>query len=239
MMPKTAGTAPGEPLSRCTSNCALRYTSASNHVSEQNSYRWCPAASRVDNEFRRRGGSKLTAVNRRLSRSPKPCRFLECGTRLRDEDEGDEPGADLIVVEDVLDELAFSPHPTACAEFFKTEETVATALRAHEQDIVRIENLPRTSERPALRRRLLKLVEARVDPVAAQLKRQCQHFVAMFVTVMAVTDKGARHGRATAQAVAEVILSAWSAISNYLESVPHFGPIDDFNHNMMYLETDF
>src|SRR5208337_5181421 len=25
----------------------------------------------------------------------------------------------------------------------------------------------------------------------------------------------------------------------YLESVPHFGPIDDFNHNMMYLETDF
>src|SRR5208337_50642 len=27
--------------------------------------------------------------------------------------------------------------------------------------------------------------------------------------------------------------------NNYLESVPHFGPIDDFNHNMMYLETDF
>ena len=26
----------------------LYYTSASNHVSEQNSYRWCPAASRVD-----------------------------------------------------------------------------------------------------------------------------------------------------------------------------------------------
>jgi hypothetical protein len=66
------------------------------------------------------------------SRSPKPCRFLECGTRLRGEDKGDEPGADLILVEDVLDELAFSLHPTACAEFFKTEETVATALRAHE-----------------------------------------------------------------------------------------------------------
>jgi hypothetical protein len=50
---------------------------------------------------------------------------------------GNEPGADLIVVEDVLDELAFSLHPTACAEFFKTEETVATALRAHGQAIVR------------------------------------------------------------------------------------------------------
>jgi hypothetical protein len=40
----------------------------------------------------------------------------------------------------------------------------------------------------------------------------------MFVTVMAVTDKGARHGRATAQAVAEVILSACSAISNYYQT---------------------
>jgi hypothetical protein len=36
------------------------------HVSEQNSYRWCPAASGVDNDFRGWGGSKLTAVNRRL-----------------------------------------------------------------------------------------------------------------------------------------------------------------------------
>jgi len=55
-----------------------------------------------------------------------------------------------------------------------------------------------------------KLVEARVDPVAAHLKRQCQHFVGMFLTVMAVTDKGARYGRATAQAVAEVI---WNAVT--------------------------
>jgi hypothetical protein len=40
------------------------YTSASNHVSEQNFNRWWPAASRVDNELRRWGGSKLTAVSR-------------------------------------------------------------------------------------------------------------------------------------------------------------------------------
>jgi hypothetical protein len=120
-------------------------------------------------------------------------------------------------VEDVLDELPFSLHPTACAEFFNTEETGAIALRAPEQDIVRIEKLPRTPERPALRR-LLKLVEARVDFVAAQSKRQCQHFVAMFVSFMAVTDKGTRHCRATAQAVAEVILSACSAISNYYQT---------------------
>ena len=53
----------------------------------------------------------------------------------------------------------FTPRPAP--NFFKTEETVAIALRAHEQDIVRIENLPRTPERPALRRVLLKLVEAR------------------------------------------------------------------------------
>jgi hypothetical protein len=64
----------------------------------------------------------------------------------------------------------FTPRPAS--NFFKTEETVAIALRAHEQDIVRIENLPRTPERPALRRRLLKLVVARVDSVAAQLKRK-------------------------------------------------------------------
>ena len=55
----------------------------------------------------------------------------------------------------------FSPRPAP--NFFKTEETVTIAFRAHGQDIVRIENLPRTPERPALRRRLLKLVEARVD----------------------------------------------------------------------------
>ena len=67
---KSASTAPGKLLSRSTSNCVFLYTSASNHVSEQNSCRWCPAASRVDNDLRRWGGSKLTAVNRRLSRSP-------------------------------------------------------------------------------------------------------------------------------------------------------------------------
>jgi len=44
-------TAPGKLLSRCTSNCVLRYTSPSNHVSEQNSYRWGPAASRADNDL--------------------------------------------------------------------------------------------------------------------------------------------------------------------------------------------
>ena len=62
---------------------------------------------------------EITAVNRRLSRSPKPCRFLECGTRLRGEDKGDEPGADLIVVEDVLDELAFSLHPDGLRRIFQ------------------------------------------------------------------------------------------------------------------------
>jgi hypothetical protein len=36
MVPKTTGTAPGKPLSRCTGNCAFHNTSASNHVSEQN-----------------------------------------------------------------------------------------------------------------------------------------------------------------------------------------------------------
>jgi hypothetical protein len=36
-----------------------------------------------------------------------------------EEVKGDEPGAGLIVVEDVLDELAFSLHPTARAEFFQ------------------------------------------------------------------------------------------------------------------------
>jgi hypothetical protein len=84
----------------------------------------------------------------------------------------------------------FTPRPAP--HFFKTEETVAIALRAHEQDIVRIENLSRTPERPVLRRRLLRLVVARVDSVAVQLKRKCKHFVTMFVTIM-LTDKGARH----------------------------------------------
>src|SRR5215470_13544643 len=38
-------TTPDKLLFSCTSNCLLRYTIAPNHVSEQNSYRWCPAAS--------------------------------------------------------------------------------------------------------------------------------------------------------------------------------------------------
>jgi hypothetical protein len=42
----------------------MRYITALNHVSEQNFYRWYPAASRVDNEIRRYSGSTLTAVNR-------------------------------------------------------------------------------------------------------------------------------------------------------------------------------
>jgi hypothetical protein len=54
---KSAGTGPRKLLSRCTSNCVFLYTTASNHVSEQNSNRCCTAASRVDNELRRWGGS--------------------------------------------------------------------------------------------------------------------------------------------------------------------------------------
>ena len=34
-------------LSRCTSNCVFFNTSASNHVSEENSTRWCPTAARA------------------------------------------------------------------------------------------------------------------------------------------------------------------------------------------------
>jgi hypothetical protein len=45
------------------------YRSASHQVSEQDSYRWYPAASRVDNDLRRWGGSKLTAVNRVVSQT--------------------------------------------------------------------------------------------------------------------------------------------------------------------------
>ena len=40
---KATNTAPGDLLSRCTSNCVFLYTSASNRVSEQNFYRWCRA----------------------------------------------------------------------------------------------------------------------------------------------------------------------------------------------------
>ena len=84
----------------------------------------------------------------------------------------------------------FTPRPAP--NFFKTEETVAIALRAHEQDIVRIENLSRTPERPVLRRRLLKLVVARVDSVAARLKRSATLFHHVR-HCQAVPDKGARH----------------------------------------------
>src|SRR5262245_11689677 len=41
---KSAGTALGILLSRCTRSRVFHYTSASNHVSEQNSYPWCPAS---------------------------------------------------------------------------------------------------------------------------------------------------------------------------------------------------
>src|ERR1700730_15262206 len=58
--------APSKLLSRCTNKCVFLYTSASNHVSVQNSNRWCAAASRVDNELRR-WAIRITAVNLRLS----------------------------------------------------------------------------------------------------------------------------------------------------------------------------
>jgi hypothetical protein len=39
------------------------YTSASNRVSEQNSYRWCPAVSRVDNDLQQWGWFEINGVN--------------------------------------------------------------------------------------------------------------------------------------------------------------------------------
>ena len=80
---KSAGKAPGKLLSRCTSNCVFIYRSASNHVSEHNSYRWCPAAPSVGNDLRRLGcGSKLTAAKpsivsqRRIRQKSRPGRKL-------------------------------------------------------------------------------------------------------------------------------------------------------------------
>jgi hypothetical protein len=49
--------APGKLLSRSTNICVFIYSSASNQVSEQDSYRRYPAASRVDNDLWRWGGS--------------------------------------------------------------------------------------------------------------------------------------------------------------------------------------
>ena len=66
---------------RFTSNRVFGNTSALNRVSEQNSCRSCHAASRVGNELRRGGGSKLTVVNRRLSMSPQTVWLVR---RLRD-----------------------------------------------------------------------------------------------------------------------------------------------------------
>src|SRR5262249_60498281 len=57
---KSAGTAPGKLLSRCTANPVSRTTTALNHVSEQNS-----------RYFRRWEGSRLIAVRPRLTR---PCK---------------------------------------------------------------------------------------------------------------------------------------------------------------------
>jgi len=42
----------------------MRNITVLNHISEQNSNRWCPAASLVDNELRPWGSSKSTAVSR-------------------------------------------------------------------------------------------------------------------------------------------------------------------------------
>jgi len=41
-------------FSRAQGNRVFFYTSVSNHVSEQNSYRWCPAASRVYSDLQQR-----------------------------------------------------------------------------------------------------------------------------------------------------------------------------------------
>src|SRR5271165_52461 len=50
----------------------MRYITALNHVSEQNSCRWCPVASGIANELRRCSGPNLTAVHHPLSTSPEP-----------------------------------------------------------------------------------------------------------------------------------------------------------------------
>src|SRR6516162_1171300 len=50
---KLASTAPGKLLSRCTSNRVLRYSTALNYVSEQNSCPLASCAAHVDNELRR------------------------------------------------------------------------------------------------------------------------------------------------------------------------------------------
>jgi hypothetical protein len=61
----------GKVLSCCTSNRVFRDTSALNHVSEQNSCRSCPQASRIDTDLRLWGGLGTNAVNGRHSTSPR------------------------------------------------------------------------------------------------------------------------------------------------------------------------
>jgi hypothetical protein len=70
VMRKRPARAPGKLSFRSTNNCVFLYTSATNQVSEQDSDRRCPAGRLLLITSFAMGRSKLTAVNRRLSRSP-------------------------------------------------------------------------------------------------------------------------------------------------------------------------
>src|SRR6516164_3631076 len=65
---KLASTAPGKLLSRSTNNCVLRYSTASNYVSEQNSCRSPPAPRTLITSSAGEPRSKLKTV--KPSRSP-------------------------------------------------------------------------------------------------------------------------------------------------------------------------
>ncbi len=54
---------PGILLSRFTSNRVFRDSSALNRVSEQNSHRYCPAASRIDKKLRRFASSGVALTH--------------------------------------------------------------------------------------------------------------------------------------------------------------------------------
>ena len=84
---KSADEAFGKPLSCSTNNRVLLYTSASSHVSEQNSLLRRPVLITTFSDW---SGSKLTAVDRRVSRS---LSAWDSSDRYVSQSKGDQPRA--------------------------------------------------------------------------------------------------------------------------------------------------